>query len=162
MVKAGALETPYKGIIDCAKRIFKQEGMRGFWKGNATNILIYFPTAALSFALKDYFNTTSSLLTRDKNRDGYLAWILGKVASGGFAGSISLFFVYPLDYARTRLTTDVESSKRGGQKQFNGLIDVWKKTVAADGVSGLYRGFTISCISIFIFKGLYFGLYDSK
>ena len=31
----------------------------------------------------------------------------------------------------------------------------------SDGISGLYRGFGISCVGIFIYRGLYFGLYDS-
>lgn len=30
-----------------------------------------------------------------------------------------------------------------------------------DGVVGLYRGFVISCISIVLYRGFYFGLYDS-
>jgi len=31
----------------------------------------------------------------------------------------------------------------------------------ADGVLGLYRGFWVSCTCIFIYRGLYFGLFDS-
>ena len=41
------------------------------------------------------------------------------------------------------------------------MIDVYRKTLAADGVSGLYRGFVISCVGIVIYRGLYFGLYDT-
>ncbi len=66
-----------------------------------------------------------------------------------------------MDYARTRLSNDLKSSKKGGQKQFTGLIDVYKKTLASDGISGLYRGFVISCVGIVIYRGLYFGIFDS-
>jgi solute carrier family 25 (adenine nucleotide translocator) protein 4/5/6/31 len=45
--------------------------------------------------------------------------------------------------------------------QFNGLVDVYKKTIASDGVAGLYRGFVISCVGIIVYRGLYFGMYDS-
>ena len=31
----------------------------------------------------------------------------------------------------------------------------------SDGIAGLYRGFVISCVGIFIYRGLYFGLYDT-
>ncbi len=86
---------------------------------------------------------------------------MGNLASGGAAGSVSLLFVYSLDYARTRLTNDLKSSKKGGQKQFTGLIDVYKKTLASDGIAGLYRGFVISCVGIIIYRGLYFGIFDS-
>merc|ERR1719325_166300 len=90
---------------------------------------------------------------------------LGKnVMAGGCAGTASLCFVYSLDYARTRLANDVKSVKKGGgtaERQFNGLFDVYKKTLASDGVSGLYRGFVISCVGIIVYRGCYFGFYDT-
>jgi solute carrier family 25 (adenine nucleotide translocator) protein 4/5/6/31 len=72
-----------------------------------------------------------------------------------------LLFVYSLDYARTRLANDAKSTKGGGARQFNGLIDVYKKTLASDGIAGLYRGFLPSVVGIVVYRGLYFGLYDS-
>ena len=55
----------------------------------------------------------------------------GNLASGGAAGACSLTFVYSLDYARTRLANDAKSSKKGGgERQFNGLVDVYRKTMA--------------------------------
>merc|ERR1712201_14459 len=73
----------------------------------------------------------------------------------------SLCFVYSLDYARTRLANDAKSGKKGGERQYNGLIDVYRKTLATDGIQGLYRGFVISCVGIVIYRGFYFGLYDT-
>jgi solute carrier family 25 (adenine nucleotide translocator) protein 4/5/6/31 len=69
--------------------------------------------------------------------------------------------VYSLDYARTRLANDAKASKGGGERQFNGLVDVYRKTLKSDGIAGLYRGFNISCVGIIVYRGLYFGLYDS-
>merc|ERR1712230_328755 len=86
----------------------------------------------------------------------------GNLASGGAAGATSLLFVYSLDYARTRLANDTKSAKKGGaERQFNGLVDVYRKTLATDGVAGLYRGFVISCVGIIIYRGCYFGFYDT-
>jgi len=158
MIKAGTLDKPYLGITDCAKRIVADEGVKALWKGNGTNVIRYFPTQALNFSLKDYFKR---LFGKSKEKDGYLIWFLGNLASGGAAGSVSLLFVYSLDYARTRLSNDLKSAKKGGQKQYSGLIDVYKQTLATDGIAGLYRGFVISCVGIVIYRGLYFGIYDS-
>ncbi len=33
---------------------------------------------------------------------------------------------YSLDYARTRLANDAKSGSKGGERQFNGLIDVYR------------------------------------
>merc|ERR1712121_81332 len=81
------------------------------------------------------------------------------ILSGGTAGTMSLLFVYSLDYARTRLANDAKG--KGGERQFNGLIDVYTKTLKSDGIQGLYRGFVISAVGIFIYRGMYFGLYDT-
>ena len=77
------------------------------------------------------------------------------------AGATSLLFVYSLDYARTRLANDAKNSKSGGDRQFNGLVDVYKKTLKTDGIAGLYRGFGPSVLGIVVYRGLYFGMYDS-
>eukprot|EP00992_Anisonema_acinus_P014546 TRINITY_DN9340_c0_g1_i7.p1 TRINITY_DN9340_c0_g1~~TRINITY_DN9340_c0_g1_i7.p1 ORF type:complete len:205 (+),score=53.20 TRINITY_DN9340_c0_g1_i7:105-719(+) len=76
--------------------------------------------------------------------------------SGGMAGAGSLLVVYPLDYARTRLASDV-----GETRQFKGLTDCLKQTVKAGGVRGLYNGLGVSIVGIIPYRGVYFGLFDT-
>ena len=83
------------------------------------------------------------------------------MAPSGAAGMSSLLFVYSLDYAQTRLANDARYTKKGEERQFNGLLDVYKKTWKSDGLVGLYRGFNIAWVGIVVYRGLYFGLYDS-
>jgi len=158
MIKSGRLSEPYKGIADCARRVAADEGAISFWRGNTANVVRYFPTQALNFAFKDQFKRMFGF---NKNKDGYAKWFAGNLASGGAAGACSLLFVYSLDYCRTRLANDAKSGKKGGTRQFNGMVDVYRKTLASDGIAGLYRGFVISCVGIVVYRGLYFGLYDS-
>jgi len=155
MIKQGRLDKPYSGVIDCASRVLKTEGVYPFWRGNLANVLRYFPTQALNFAFKD---TVKALFKTPKDAPQYVKFSTN-IASGGCAGTMSLFFVYSLDYARTRLANDAKG--KGGERQFNGLIDVYTKTLKSDGIQGLYRGFVISAVGIFIYRGMYFGLYDS-
>jgi len=156
MLKQGVLDKPYGGVLDCTKRTMAEEGLISFWRGNLANVLRYFPTQALNFAFKD---TIKATFGTSKNA-GYVEKFGKNILSGGCAGSMSLTFVYSLDYARTRLAND-RKSKDGGERKFNGLIDVYRKTLKSDGIQGLYRGFVISCVGIFIYRGMYFGLYDS-
>merc|ERR1712010_74368 len=80
------------------------------------------------------------------------------MASGGAAGAFSLTFVYPLDYARTRLASDVGS----GKKSFSGLGDCIKKTAAGPGgVMALYTGFGVSVVGIVGYRGLQLGTFDT-
>merc|ERR1712136_473628 len=131
MIKQGKLTEPYKGVLDCTKRTLQTEGLLPFWRGNLANCIRYFPTQAKNFG------------------------------AGGVAGAMSLCFVYSLDFARTKLANDTKSGKKGGAREYNGLIDVYKKTLKSDGIQGLYRGFVISCVGIIVYRGCYFGFYDS-
>jgi len=158
MIKAGRLDRRYDGIAECFRRVSAQEGVASLWRGNTANVVRYFPTQALNFAFRDTFK---SMFGYKKDRDGYWWWMAGNLASGGMAGATSLLFVYSLDYARTRLANDNKSAKKGGERQFNGLFDVYKKTIASDGILGLYRGFGPSVAGIVVYRGLYFGMYDS-
>jgi len=158
MVKAGRLERRYAGIGECFSRTIREEGFVSLWRGNTANVIRYFPTQALNFAFRDSYK---AMFNFKKERDGYWWWMAGNLASGGAAGATSLLFVYSLDYARTRLANDAKSAKKGGERQFNGLVDVYRKTLASDGVAGLYRGFGPSVAGIIVYRGLYFGMYDS-
>lgn len=157
MIKAGRLDKPYKGVVDCTMRTFQNEGLLPFWRGNLANCLRYFPTQALNFAFKDKIK---ALFPKNKG-ESYIVGLGKNLASGGLAGAMSLLFVYSLDYARTRLANDAKSSGKGGERQFNGLIDVYVKTIKSDGPVGLYRGFVISCVGIIVYRGCYFGFYDT-
>ncbi|KAJ7087884.1 mitochondrial carrier [Mycena epipterygia] len=157
MIRQGRLASPYKGIGDAFVRTYKEEGLVALYRGNGTNVIRYFPTQALNFAFKDYFKSLFGF----KKSEGYWTWFAGNIASGAGAGATSSLFVYSLDYARTRLSSDAKSTTSGGKRQFNGLIDVYKQTLAADGIKGLYRGFVPSIVGIMIYRGAYFGFYDS-
>jgi len=155
MIKQGRLDKPYAGVMDCLKRVLSTEGVYPLWRGNLANVLRYFPTQALNFAFKDSIKAIFATPKDASNQRKFAT----NIASGGAAGTLSLTFVYSLDYARTRLAND--SKGKGGERQFNGLIDVYVKTLKSDGIQGLYRGFTISAVGIFIYRGMYFGMFDT-
>jgi len=155
MIKQGRLDRPYNGVVDCFKRVLASEGVYPLWRGNLANVIRYFPTQALNFAFKDSIKAIFAT-PKDASQQRKFAT---NIASGGAAGTMSLLFVYSLDFARTRLANDAKG--KGGERQFNGLIDVYVKTLKSDGIVGLYRGFVISAVGIFIYRGMYFGLFDT-
>ncbi|KAM3722584.1 ADP,ATP carrier protein [Dirofilaria immitis] len=93
----------------------------------------------------------------DKDKD-FWKFFGGNLLSGGAAGATSLCFVYPLDFARTRLAVDVG---KGATREFNGLVDCLVKVVKSDGPIGLYRGFMVSVQGIIVYRAAYFGLFDT-
>eukprot|EP00590_Aulacoseira_subarctica_P005296 CAMPEP_0172416836 /NCGR_PEP_ID=MMETSP1064-20121228/3328_1 /TAXON_ID=202472 /ORGANISM="Aulacoseira subarctica , Strain CCAP 1002/5" /LENGTH=301 /DNA_ID=CAMNT_0013154763 /DNA_START=366 /DNA_END=1271 /DNA_ORIENTATION=+ len=144
----------YTGIVDCFSRVASEQGIKAFWRGNLTNIIRYFPTQAFNFAFKD--SIKAMFPKADKNTE-FGKFFMINMFSGGMAGAGSLLIVYPLDYARTRLASDVGS----GKQQFNGLVDCLTKTVKSGGVGALYNGIGVSIIGIIPYRGAYFGLFDT-
>ncbi|XP_013365667.1 PREDICTED: ADP/ATP translocase 3-like [Chinchilla lanigera] len=152
-----AAEKQYKGIVDCIVRIPKEQGVLSFWRGNLANVIRYFPTQALNFAFKDKYKQIF-LGGVDKHTQ-FWRYFAGNLASGGAAGATSLCFVYPLDFARTRLAADV--GKSGAEREFRGLGDCLVKITKSDGLRGLYQGFNVSVQGIIIYRAAYFGIYDT-
>lgn len=145
----------YTGIVNCFSRVTKEQGFMAFWRGNFTNVIRYFPTQAFNFAFKD---SIKKLFPRYDPKKEFGMFFLVQMASGGLAGAGSLCIVYPLDYARTRLASDVGTGKR----DFKGLGDCLVKTARGPrGILGLYNGFGVSVAGIIPYRGVYFGLYDS-
>ncbi|KAK2092579.1 hypothetical protein P7K49_029107 [Saguinus oedipus] len=137
----------YKGIIDCVVRIPKEQGVPSFWRGNLANVIRYFPTQALNFAFKDKYKQI--FLGGVDKRTQFWRYFAGNLASGGAAGATSLCFVYPLDFAHTRLAADV--GKAGAEREFRGLSDCLVKIYKSDGIKGLYQGFNVSVQGIIIY-----------
>ncbi|GMR43905.1 hypothetical protein PMAYCL1PPCAC_14100, partial [Pristionchus mayeri] len=146
----------YKGILDTLIRVPKEQGILSFWRGNGTNVLRYFPTQALNFAFNDLFR---SRLVREFEEQGSLSYLVRSMASGGLAGCTTICFVYPLDLIRTRIAVDIGENVE--RREYKGIIDCARKTIESDGIRGLYRGFFISVQLYFLYRSLYFGLYDT-
>jgi len=157
-----AADQRYKGIVDCFVRIPREQGFLSFWRGNLANVIRYFPTQALNFAFKDKYKQV--FLGGVDKKTQFWRYFAGNLASGGAAGATSLCFVYPLDFARTRLAADVGkggAATGAARREFNGLGDCLTKIFKADGLTGLYRGFGVSVQGIIIYRAAYFGFFDT-
>jgi solute carrier family 25 (adenine nucleotide translocator) protein 4/5/6/31 len=146
----------YTGMGDCFSRVAKEEGFWSLWRGNWANVVRYFPTQAFNFAFKDAYQKIFNPYNKNTQSG---KWFLGNLLSGGMAGASSMVFVYPLDFARTRLGVDM--GKAESERQFKGLVDCAFKIFKSDGLTGLYRGFGVSVVGIFVYRAFYFGCYDT-
>jgi solute carrier family 25 (adenine nucleotide translocator) protein 4/5/6/31 len=144
----------YTGIVNCFTRVSAEQGFSAFWRGNTVNVIRYFPTQAFNFAFKD---TIKALFPKYNSKTEFWKFFATNMASGGLAGAGSLTIVYPLDYARTRLASDVGS----GNPQFSGLGDCLVKTMNQGGFFSMYAGFGVSVVGIVAYRGPYFGVFDT-
>lgn len=75
-----------------------EEGIRGYFRGNGANCARVFPYTAIQFAVFERMKPL--LIAPDEKTIGPAKKLVG----GAFAGIVSVFITYPLDFVRARLT----------------------------------------------------------
>lgn len=148
----------YQGIAQSLRRIYAEEGARGFFKGNGANCVRVFPYVAIQFAV---FERAKPLLLELQNAHApapttQLATGL-KVLGGAVAGVTSVVVTYPLDAARARLTVQGGLSKT----QYAGIWDAIRGIFRAEGLRGVYRGVLPTVWGIAPYVGLNFAVFEA-
>ena len=143
---------PYKGIMDCAVRVYKEQGPGAFWRGNLVNCIRYAPQQGSALAFNDQIKR---MCPKYNPKTEFWADFGTKLAAGGAAGGLANVVCYPFDFARTRLASDLGI----GKGQFNGIADCIMKTVNAGGLTGLYRGSAVTVAGAFVYRGGQLGLF---
>eukprot|EP00759_Apiculatamorpha_spiralis_P013110 PhF_6_TR19929/c0_g1_i1/m.28988/K05863/SLC25A4S, ANT; solute carrier family 25 (mitochondrial adenine nucleotide translocator), member 4/5/6/31 len=144
-VLSGKVER-YKGIGDCFNRVYAEQGLKAFWRGNLVNCLRYAPQQGSALAFNDFIN--DNLFPKYDSKTQFWQSFGAKLTSGGLAGAVANTICYPFDFARTRLASDV---KKGGG-QFNGIMDCILTTVRNQGITGLYTGWSVTVAGAFVYR----------
>jgi solute carrier family 25 (mitochondrial phosphate transporter), member 23/24/25/41 len=139
----------YRGLVDCFRKTLAGPpgGVGALYRGMAPMLVGSFPYAAIDLAvlslLKDAWiqRATDRAATTDGRvpRPNTL-WLLTFAATSSGIASV---FTYPLNLVRTRLQAP---SRAPGAVRYTGAIDCFRKTWAAEGVRGFYRGLGTSLL----------------
>lgn len=81
----------------------------------------------------------------DKQPAGQFS-IIPKIVNGGIAGIIGVTVVFPLDLVKTRLQN--QQIGPNGEKQYENVIDCFRKTYRSEGYFGMYRGSAVNILLI--------------
>merc|ERR1712176_1454885 len=142
----------YTSIGDCFKRVYSEQGMAAFWRGNLVNCIRYAPQQGSALAFND---AIKQVFPKYNAKTHFWQSFGTNLLSGGLAGGIANVVCYPFDFARTRLASDVSA----GKGQFNGILDCIGKTVQQGGITGLYRGAAVTVAGAFVYRGGQLGLF---
>lgn len=124
------------------KYVFKKEGIRYLWKGNATNCVRIFPQFAINYAVfrftkeniwKNYFKT--------ENMINFFA--------GACGGMTAMGCIYPLEAIRSRLSLQTHKSK------YTGIVDAFRKMSFRE----LYQGLSMSLAGFTPYNAINFSCY---
>ncbi|KAK1557281.1 hypothetical protein Q3G72_021626 [Acer saccharum] len=89
---------------------------------------------------------------------GNTAHMMGLITKKLTSLAVALFLVYPLEYAKTRIANDIRTKSTVEKRQYNGMIDVFRKTLKSDGIDGLYHGYKMAYVAYFVHNVLFFVL----
>ncbi|KYQ90123.1 mitochondrial substrate carrier family protein [Tieghemostelium lacteum] len=123
----------YRGLFDCTKKIWHKEGLRGFYAGYTTTLVMTVPYNIIYFPA--YESLKKIVLNQKKNRDEKSYELLIHLFAGGGAGMLAAAITNPFDVAKTRLQTQGDVGKH-----YKGMIDALRTIWAEEGSAGYLRG----------------------
>lgn len=149
----------YRGVWPTLVKMWKEEGWRGYMRGNGSNCLRIFPYSAIQFAS---YNIYKPYLMSPGETELSVGM---RLFAGGLAGITSVAMTYPLDITRTRLSiqcADISGLSKAQQARLPGMWGVMKDIYRNEGgMLGLYRGIMPTIYGVAPYVGLNFAVYES-
>nr|BAG64860.1 unnamed protein product [Homo sapiens] len=134
LAQVGVVRGHARGPWATGHRVWRAEGLRALWKGNAVACLRLFPCSAVQLAAYRKFVV---LFTDDL---GHISqW--SSIMAGSLAGMVSTIVTYPTDLIKTRLIMQniLEPSYRG-------LLHAFSTIYQQEGFLALYRGVSLTVV----------------
>ncbi|KAL1200138.1 Calcium-dependent mitochondrial ATP-magnesium/phosphate carrier protein 2 [Cardamine amara subsp. amara] len=141
-------------IREAIKMIWKQGGVRGFFRGNGLNIVKVAPESAIKFYAYELFkNAIGENMGEDKADIGTTA----RLFAGGMAGAVAQASIYPLDLVKTRLQTF--TTQAGVVVPRLGTLT--KDILVHEGPRAFYKGLFPSLLGIIPYAGIDLAAYET-
>ncbi|XP_066106086.1 solute carrier family 25 member 43 isoform X2 [Saccopteryx bilineata] len=120
--------------------VWRAEGPRALWKGNAVACLRLFPSSAVQLAAYRKFVI---LFMDDLGRISQWSAIM----AGSLAGMVSTIVTYPTDLIKTRLIV-----QNMLQPSYRGIFHAFSTVYQQEGFLALYRGVSLTVLGAFPFS----------
>ncbi|KAI9848440.1 MAG: hypothetical protein M1837_000235 [Sclerophora amabilis] len=143
-----------KGLM----KMWKEEGWKGFMRGNGTNCVRIVPYSAVQFGSYSFYKKFVETAPGEMSP-------LRRLLCGGAAGITSVTFTYPLDIVRTRLSIQSASFAALKGASSKSLPGMWATMVGMykneGGFLALYRGIIPTVAGVAPYVGLNFMTYEA-
>ncbi|KAI5302425.1 hypothetical protein KEM56_000707 [Ascosphaera pollenicola] len=139
-------EEAYNGMIDCFRKIVKNEGFSRLYRGITAPILMEAPKRATKFAANDSWGAFYRNIFGMEKTNQPLA-----ILTGATAGATESFVVVPFELVKIRLQDKASAAK------YNGMLDVVSKIVKQEGPLALYNGLESTLWRHILWNAGYFG-----
>lgn len=141
----------YKGTLPTLRRILREEGLTGLWKGNIPAELMYVSYSAIQFTT--YRTVTIGL--QSAVGEHKLPAAAESFIAGAMAGAVSTTATYPLDLLRTRFAA------QGTDKVYSSLLSSIRDIARYEGPRGFFQGLGAGIGQIIPYMGIFFAAYET-
>ncbi|XP_057289624.1 mitochondrial adenyl nucleotide antiporter SLC25A24-B-like [Hydractinia symbiolongicarpus] len=125
----------YSGLVDCARKVFKQDGVRVFYRGLTPGLIGVIPYAGIDLCVYETLKVKWLNRHIEKTDPGVLVLLF----CGTVSSTCGQLASYPLALIRTKLQAQTTDPNFRGLRA-NGMRDMFKLIVEENGYLGLYRG----------------------
>lgn len=127
----------YKGILDAAKKIYRNEGLRSFYRGYVPNMCGIIPYAGIDLAI---YETLKNAYIRKHSDNYHMPSPLLLLACGTCSSTCGQVCSYPLALVRTKLQATAHNRHT--------MTSLFKDILRHEGFQGLYRGITLNLLKV--------------
>lgn len=136
-----ASQRRYRSVPHGFRRIIKEEGISGLYKG-LTPTLLGLGHVAIQFPLYEHLKTTFANRS-EGNETGRLK-ATHVLAASSLSKVVASAIFYPHEVIRTRIQLD--TSKASTSYEIVRVFNLFQRILKTDGMSGLYRGFAANLV----------------
>jgi solute carrier family 25 carnitine/acylcarnitine transporter 20/29 len=141
-VQQASSGTPkYSGMMDCARQVYREGGLRSVFKGTTATLFRDVPGSIAWFGTYELAKREMMTLQGIDPQKGSLS-PLAVLTAGGLAGMACWTVAIPADTIKSRYQTAPEG-------MYKGLGDVFVKLIREEGVAGLFTGIRPALIRAF-------------
>ncbi|KAL8676095.1 MAG: hypothetical protein Q9186_007349 [Xanthomendoza sp. 1 TL-2023] len=151
-----------KLISATARKMWKVNGLRSFYRGLPLGLLGMFPYSAIDLTTFEYtkrFVISYNAKKRGCHEEEAMPGNFMTAAMGAFSGAFGASVVYPINVLRTRLQSQGTAIH---PPTYTGLLDVTMKTIQGEGVRGLFRGITPNLLKVVPAVSITYVVYDNS
>ncbi|KAG0763778.1 hypothetical protein G6F60_009285 [Rhizopus arrhizus] len=142
-------ELLYKNSLDCFKKVLKNEGFTGLYRGLGPQLVGVAPEKAIKLTMNDLVR--GLFTTRQKGEIKF--W--QEMVAGGAAGASQVVFTNPLEIVKIRLQIQGEQAKHMPDAPRRSALWIVKHL----GIVGLYKGVAACLLRDVPFSAIYFPAY---
>ncbi|XP_062027704.1 calcium-dependent mitochondrial ATP-magnesium/phosphate carrier protein 2-like isoform X1 [Rosa rugosa] len=147
------VQTSRASVVPAIRKIFKEDGFLGFFRGNGINVVKVAPESAIKFYTYELLkNVIGETMGENKDDIG----TAGRLLAGGMAGAVAQTAIYPLDLVKTRLQTCASEAGKGPK-----LGILTKEILTHEGPRAFYKGLLPSLLGIVPYAGIDLAAYET-